>query len=127
MSRFKIGLMRFNRKKGHKYKAKKAIVDGINFDSKLESQVYLLLKADSNIKSIDLQSKVYLTEAKILAKIDFKIELQDGSVRYVEAKGMATPVWNLKKRLWRKYGPSTLEIWGGSYTSPGLVDTVLVD
>ena len=108
------------KKKSHKYNAKKVEFDGIVFDSKLEAALYVKLKNDPKVKLLTLQEKVYLTEARIMAKIDFKCEMQDGSTKYVEAKGMDTPVWNIKKRLWAKYGAGTLEIYKGSYKNPKL-------
>ena len=112
------------RLKKNKYNRVKATLDGITFDSKLEAVVYLILKQDPTIKTIETQSKVYLTKAKILAKIDFKVETAEGLTKYVEAKGMNLATWNIKKRLWRHYGPETLEIYRGTHNKPYLAETI---
>lgn len=91
--------MRFS---NHKYGARKTVVDGIKFDSKAEAEYYCLYKP--LIKEI--QPKVYLTDARILYKPDFL--MNDGT--YIDVKGMETPVFKLKKRLWKFYGKGTLHI-----------------
>lgn len=51
---------KLTRKKGNKYNANKVVVDGIEFDSKKESQRYLVLKkaqADGIISDLTLQPK----------------------------------------------------------------------
>lgn len=60
----------------------------------------------------DYQPKVYMTDARILYKPDFKcFDSKEGISFYVEAKGFETAVWKIKKRLWREYGPARLEIY----------------
>lgn len=87
----------------HKYGAKVTWVDGIRFDSMAEAEFYRRVKTDIE----ELQPKVYLTRAKLLYKPDFL--MKDGT--YIDIKGMETPVFKLKKRLWKHYGPGRLEIW----------------
>ena len=41
---------------------------------------------------------------------------KNGTVEWVEAKGKALPTWNIKKRLWKHYGPGPLQVWKGTYT-----------
>lgn len=94
--------------KRNKYNAVKTVVDGIKFDSKMEAKYYEKLKADG-VKILDTQPKVYLTKARILYKVDFLIE-EDGVPVWVEVKGQALPVFKLKKRLWKHYGPGKLII-----------------
>jgi len=117
------------RRKGRKNKlgAKKVTIDGHKFPSKLEAAVYVMLKRKFNdglLLGIELQDKVYLTDAKILFKPDFKVTALDGSVHWVEAKGLEMPVYAIKKRLWKHYGPGDLHIYKGSYVNPKLVETV---
>lgn len=95
-----------------KYNAKKTVIDGVKFDSKAEGEYYLFLKKMEElgrIAIIELQPKVYLTKSKILYKPDFKI-LEDGQEVYIDVKGMQTPVFNMKKRLWRHYGAGKLRL-----------------
>lgn len=118
----------FNRKAGHKYGARKDHRAGHSFGSKLEASVFdvldLRMKA-GEIISIQVQDSVYLTDADILYKPDFKVTLSDGSYVWVEAKGFKTPVWAIKKRLWKVYGPGVLEVWEGSHLKPKLTEVIV--
>jgi len=99
-------------KRPSKFGNKKIYIGVHKFDSKLEAKIYqelCLREKSGEIKILELQPKVYLTLAKILMKVDFLI--LDGKERvYIEAKGMATAVFQIKKRLWRYYGDGTLRI-----------------
>lgn len=89
-----------------KYKNTKVYVDGMKFDSKAESLYYLELKTKKSIgviKDFEPQPKTYLSKANILYKPDFKIINNDDSFYYVDVKGMQTPVFKLKLRLWKAY------------------------
>ena len=108
----------------NKYNRTKVELDGITFDSKLEAAVYQKLKADPGILDVYTQEKVYLTKAQILCKIDFMAVLKTGEVYFVEAKGKSLPVWNIKKRLWKCYGPARLEVYKGSYLNPKLEEII---
>ena len=89
-----------------KYRAVRTEVDGIKFASKAEAALYLYLKNLYPRNQIDCQPKIYLTEAKILYKPDFLI-----AGRYYEMKGVETPSWRIKRRLWQVYGPATLHVY----------------
>lgn len=89
-----------------KYNAAKTEYDGFQFDSRLEADTYLELKrlhdngAIANIsmqQPFDLYSRSGQTVAKYIA--DFVCELPSGVAVIVESKGMRTPVWGLKKKL----------------------------
>jgi hypothetical protein len=97
------------------------------FASKLERAVYNLYELQQKageISDLRCQAKVYLTEARILYIADFAF-IRAGVRCYGEAKGMATPVWAIKLRLFRHYGDGPLEIWGGSYTTPKITELVI--
>ena len=99
-------------KKKNKFGAVKTIIDGIKFDSRTEAEYYTILKHQFNnnlITKLELQPKIYLTKAKILYKPDFLIE-RDGKEIYIDVKGMKTPVFNLKARLWKCYINAELHI-----------------
>ena len=94
----------------HKYNAKKTTYDGIQFPSKYESLVYQYLKQLEflgEIHSIERQIKIVffctqLTKTRknqITTIVDFSF-IKNGEKVYVEAKGMNTPVFQLKKKLW---------------------------
>lgn len=114
---------------GNKFKNVKVKYLGYSFGSKLEASVYsdLLNRAKTGeIEVLQLQPSVYLTEAKILYKPDFKaLYKATGEIVYIEAKGIETAVWRIKKRLWKHYGPAPLEIYMGSHERPRLVETLI--
>ncbi len=100
----------------NKYGAKKAIVDGITFDSIAESKYYeqlKWLKQAKQIKDFELQPKFTLQEAfkkngktfrKIDYKADFKIYNLDGTIEIVDIKGKITKEFAIKRKLFeRKY------------------------
>lgn len=106
----------------------KVSLDGYSFGSKLEAAVYQILKLRmkaGEIKSIQVQDHVYLTDARIGYVVDFKCTTPTDTVFWVEAKGYANDRWPMKKKLWKYYGPGTLEIWMGSHTKPSLTETII--
>lgn len=84
-----------------KYGAKRIVVDGIKFDSILESEFYLLLKK-KNVEftlqpRFELQDKFKKKDTKYMAITyvgDFRVK-----DLVIDVKGMKTPVFNLKKKL----------------------------
>lgn len=103
-------------KKKHKYSAKKSVsFDGHCFGSKLEKRTYehlKLLEKAGEIRVLQTQVHVKMTKANIVYIPDFLIEdVVSGEKIWVEAKGIETPEWKLKKRLWKHYGPGRLQIY----------------
>jgi len=99
-------------KNKNKYNAKKTYVDNIKFDSKSEAEYYIFLKEMERVGMcaiMEIQPKVYLTKTRILYKPDFLI-IENGEEIYIDVKGMMTPVFNIKKRLWRNYGKGKLRL-----------------
>lgn len=90
-----------------KYKNTKTIVDGIQFDSKLEARAYVYLRDNPNYLIYELQPKFELQEkfayrGKTIRAInyiaDFLIAYRD--VFYVvDAKGVETPEFKLKMKM----------------------------
>lgn len=98
-------------RKRHKYgaapKEKRTNAEGIVFDSKREMEVYealrLQLKAGL-IKRLDRQVKypILLNDVHVCTVIiDFRVTHPDHSLEAIEVKGVATPVWRLKEKLFR--------------------------
>lgn len=114
----------------NKYRATKVQYDGYSFASKLEASVFTMLKARENageIEVLQVQDHVYLTEARILYMPDFKcMDKKTNIIFWTEAKGLDTPQWNIKKKLWRFYGPGKLEIYKGSHLRPYLHEIIEV-
>lgn len=101
--------------KWNKYHAKK--VDG--FHSKLEASVYRTLQLRERageIASLVKQVRINLTEAKIVAIMDFSyLDVDTRQIVFVEAKGKELERWKIIKQLWEIYGRYRLEIWKGDY------------
>ncbi|MDF2790459.1 MAG: hypothetical protein K0S80_3560 [Neobacillus sp.] len=95
----------------NKYGNTKVAMDGHQFDSKAEAKYYeqlKWLKQAKQIKDFKLQPRFILLEAykkngKTVRKTeyvaDFEITNLDGSVEIVDVKGVETPVFKLKKKL----------------------------
>ena len=107
MIRSKLGNVRTDCRLGHSHA------------SKLESAVCQMLQLREKAGEIDIvqtQSNVYLTDAKILYIPDFECEdKKTEQIFFVEAKGMETPVYRIKRRLWKFYGPGPLIVYKGSH------------
>jgi hypothetical protein len=113
---------------GSKYGAKKTTIDGIKFDSKSEAGFFLQIRRLSKFEIIELQPKVYLTEARILYKPDFLLlDKETNEKFYVDVKGMRTPVFAIKARLWRYYATLPLRLYAQTKIGYLLADLVLPD
>jgi len=101
-----------------KYHAKKAIIDGIEFDSLKESRRYSelkLLQTAGIIKSFTCQPVFVLQEGyrrKDKKKIraikyiaDFQVEYFDGHTEIEDVKGILTPVFRIKQKMLEKLYP----------------------
>lgn len=98
---------------GNKYKNQKIEVDGIKFDSKAESQMYLnlkMLEKAKKIKDLELQvpfvliPKFRLRNGKIQRETtyiaDFKFfDIEQNRVRIIDNKGFRTKEYQIKKKL----------------------------
>jgi len=88
-----------------KYGAKKTEIDGYIFDSKAEASRYsylLLLEKAGEISNLNLQPVFPLIiNGKKIGKYiaDFQYNDQDGNRVVEDVKGMATPVFRLKKKI----------------------------
>lgn len=120
----------WNKRKGAEAKMgnERVSLDGYSFGSKLEAAVYQLLKIRikaGEIKLIQVQDHVYLSDARIGYVADFKCTLVDDRFLWVEAKGYANDRWPMKKKLYKFYGPGPLEIWTGTWQRPVLTETII--
>lgn len=112
----------WNDSRGHKYNAKRTVVDGITFDSKMESKRYVelkILQKAEEISKLELQPKYVLQEAyvngdgkKIRAMnyvADFRYVDKNGSTVVEDVKGKRTADYLLKKKWFeRLYYPLTI-------------------
>ena len=114
-----------------KYNAKKTELDGYTFDSQIEARYFIQLKwlkTNKQIKGFEIQPKFLLQESfkkdgkthrKIEYIADFKIINLDGSIEIIDIKGMTTPLFQLKQKLFHFRYPHKLKLltysvkWGG--------------
>lgn len=108
--------------KKNKYNNKKVTIDGIKFDSKVESQYYLHLKELKEkglIKDFELQPTFTLQESfkkrgllfrAITYKADFHVWLLDGTDHVIDIKGMETADFKIKKKMFEKRYPQELKL-----------------
>lgn len=88
-----------------KYNNKKIVIDGIKFDSKLESSFYIYLKA-LNLE-LTLQPKFNLQPSfkigvKTYRAIDYLADFSftwRGQILVIDAKGMETEIFKIKRKL----------------------------
>lgn len=111
----------------NKYRAKRS--DG--FPSKLEKAVYDMLFSWEKlglISDLKRQQTVVLQEGpkdqRITWRVDFSFLNEKGERVFLEAKGIETQDYKIKKKLWKKNPPARLEIWKGNYKKPKLVEVI---
>jgi hypothetical protein len=89
--------------KRSKYGAKRVNCDGILFDSKREARYYEGLKARvaaGEIKRFHRQVSFDL-EGGVIYRCDFLVIHNDDRIEYVDAKGVRTKEFNMKRRMVR--------------------------
>lgn len=107
----------------NKYHAKKAVVDGITFDSKKEAQRYSelkILEKAGEISHLRLQPKFELQPSfrkngvlirAITYTADFKYLTKDGEPIVEDVKGMRTQQFELRRKMFEYKNPDlTLKI-----------------
>lgn len=101
----------------NKYGAKKIVIDGIKFDSKMEADYFLYLKQQPNIIGFILQPKFSLLDKFIKREIkfrgidykaDFEVLYTDGHKEVIDIKGMETDVFKIKRKLFENKYPQEL-------------------
>lgn len=106
-----------------KYKNKKVVVDGIEFDSEHESEYYLVLKKEKEqgkIKDFELQKKYVLQEGfkkygksyrPITYTVDFVIHHLNGEIECVDVKGMETQQGIMRRKMFDFLYPHLKLTW----------------
>lgn len=95
----------FKPQKRNKFNAKKVYIDGHKFDSASEGELYVELKLQQEkglIKSFKQQWKEELwAYGKHIMNyyVDFRIEHNDGTIEFLEHKGMSTELWKKKWQM----------------------------
>lgn len=95
----------------HKYNAIAKVYDGIRFASKREAKVYMDLKLAQTAGQIIffLRQIPFHLDGGVKYIVDFQIFWADGSVTFVDAKGMRTPLYIAKKKMVEAKYPIQIE------------------
>lgn len=95
----------------NKFKNKKTEIDGIKFDSEMESHYYLYLKelkeegvvVDFELQPIFILQEGFIKDGKkirpITYKADFKVTYIDGHIEVIDVKGKMTEEFKLKRKM----------------------------
>lgn len=97
----------------HKYKAKPTTIDEIRFDSKAEARYYGHLKQRKELGEVVVflrQVPLHLPGG-VRYVVDFVVFEIDGTVRFVDVKGMDTPLSATKRKVAEaEYAPIKIEV-----------------
>lgn len=111
----------------NKFGNKKTTIDGITFDSRMESKFYEFakqLKADGKIKDFEMQKAYEIFPAfkkngkswrRIDYVADFVIYHFDGRIEVIDVKGVETDVFKIKHKLF-EYKYPDLELQTVTYS-----------
>lgn len=96
----------------HKFNAKPTERDGIRFDSKKEARYYDDLKSLQKAGHIIffLRQVPFDLPGNVRYRVDFQIFEADGTVRFVDVKGMQTPEFKMKKKQVETLYPVEIEL-----------------
>ncbi len=98
----------------HNVSAREArTTDGITFDSRLKMRVYQrleLLKRAGEVDYFLRQVGIHLPGGGRYV-VDFLVFWSDGRIQYVDAKGMETPTFKMKKKMTEALYPITISLW----------------
>lgn len=100
-------------KKRHKFNAKPVKDSGQHFASKLEHRYYhhlLLLQKVGEVVFFLRQVPFHLIETKYVC--DFQVFYSDGTVRFIDCKGVETDTFKLKQRQVEALYPIEIELVG---------------
>jgi hypothetical protein len=95
----------------HKFNAKRCELDGFKFDSKKEATYYMGLKL--RVRSGDvvffLRQVPFHLPGGVTYRVDFQEFHKDGSIHFIDVKGMRTKEYIAKKKLVEALYPIIIE------------------
>lgn len=96
----------------HKYHAKPCETDGIRFDSKKEAKYYSELKLRIRAGEIVffLRQVPFDLPGGVKYRVDFQEFHADGTVHFIDVKGMQTDDFIMKKKMVESLYPVEIEI-----------------
>ena len=85
----------------HKFNARPTTTDGIRFDSKKEAAYYRELKLRQQAGDVVffLRQVPFHLPGGVTYRVDFVVFASDGTVAFVDVKGMRTAQYKAKKRM----------------------------
>ena len=100
-----------NRRHFHKFGAVKTECDGIKFDSKKEARYYVELKLRVASREVVffLRQVPFHLPGGVTYRVDFVEFHADGTVHFVDVKGMRTEQYIAKKKMVENLYPVTIE------------------
>jgi hypothetical protein len=100
------------RRAKHKFNAMACASDGIKFSSKAERSYYNKLKIlqKSGEVVFFLRQTPFHLPGNTKYVVDFQVFYSDGTVAFIDVKGMSTPMFILKKKQVEDLYPITIEI-----------------
>ena len=100
------------KKKRSKYNAMQIVKDQIRFDSKLEARYYdyLLREKERGEVLYFLRQVPFFLAPKLKYLVDFQIFMKNGTVRYIDVKGVMTDVSRNKIKMVLQLYPIDIEI-----------------
>jgi hypothetical protein len=95
----------------HKFNAKRTECDGIKFPSKKEAAYYQQLKIRQAAGDVVffLRQVRFDLPGNTHYYVDFQVFMADGTVRFIDVKGMKTPMYVLKKKQVEALYPIEIE------------------
>lgn len=96
----------------HKYSAQTVVIDGIRFASRKEGRYYqdLELRKKAGEVLYYLRQVPFHLPGGVTYRVDFQEFHADGSVHYVDVKGMQTKEFVMKKKQVEALYPVTIEV-----------------
>ena len=101
----------------HKFNAVPVLNDGIRFDSKLEARYYGVLKLMQRegsvlffLRQVPIHIKGENSSPNVKYVCDFQVFFADGSVEFIDVKGVETPEFKIKKKLVESNYPIKIKI-----------------
>lgn len=96
----------------HKYGAKRTDYDGRNYASKLEAAY--AKKLDLRVAAGDVVFYLWQVPFHLPGDVKYVVDFQefhsDGSVHFIDVKGMETPQFKAKKKMVEALYPVTIEV-----------------
>ncbi len=96
----------------HKFHAIRTKVDGKNFDSKIESRYYQLLKHRQACGEVlfFLRQVPFQLPGNVKYVSDFEVFLSDGTIEFIDVKGRDTPMSIAKRKMVEDLYPVNIKI-----------------